>query len=250
LINVASAVRFAKAPSLEKSLSNITRSWVKGDILPFRSRREVLGVIESLAVVIPEQCLDVLDAFLNSTEKLTTDDYGPAVLVLAGTTILRRRVLETIRAMHAMSIRGTYSNYHPQSLVRFCVSPLQNSILSIEETLSVVDQWLEAPDHTKIELASAALCEVLAGTHEYTKSGILSMTIGERSLKDTPEIRKFREHALAVLTRMIDHDLLEVKLAAITVAGEIGSTRMGSIDEATLPLSSTKRRPKPIHSLP
>jgi hypothetical protein len=241
LINVASAARFANALSVEKSLSNITRSWVKGDILPFRSRKEVLGVIESLAAVIPEQCLDVLDAFLNSTEKLTTDDYGPAMSALARTTTLRQRVPETILAMHAMSIRGRYNNYHPQSLVRFCVSPLQNSIQTIEETLNIINQWLDEPDRTRIELVSAALCEVLAGTHEYTESGILSITIGERSLRDTPEVRKLREHALRVLTRMIDHDLLEVKLAAITVAEEIGSPRMGSIDEASLPLSATIR---------
>jgi hypothetical protein len=241
LINVASAARFGNVPSVEKSLSNITRSWVKGDIVPFRSRKEILSLIERLAVVIPEQCMDVLDAFLKSTEALTTDDFGPAISELIEITAPRQRVLEAIRAMHATSIRGEYNNYHPQSLVRICVSPLQNSIQTIEETLNIINQWLDEPDRTRIELVSAALCEVLAATHEYTEPGILSMTIGERSLKNTPEVRKLREHALRILTRMIDHNLLEVKLAAITVAEEIGSTRMGSIDEAKLPLSATIR---------
>jgi len=243
LINLASAARFANVPSVEKSLSSLTRAWVKGDILPFRSKKQVLGVIERLVAVIPEQCLDVLDAFLSSTtEDLTTDDYGPAMSALARTMTLRQRVVETIRLMHAMSIRGKYNNYHPQSLVRICVSPLENSIQTIEETLNAIDQWPDRPSDTTIELVSAALSEVLAGTHEYTESGILSWTIGERSLKDVPEVRKLREHALRILTRMIDHDLLEVKLAAITVAEEIGSTRMRSIDEATLPLSATIRK--------
>lgn len=246
LINVASAARFANVPSVEESLSNITRSWVKGDILPLRSRKEVLGVIERLVAVIPEQCVDVLDAFLKSTEKLTTDDYGPAVLTLIGITTLRHRVLETIRVMHAMGIRGTYNNYHPQSLVRICVSPLHNSIQAIEETLDVIDQWLDRPDRTRIELVSAALCEVLAGAHEYIESGILTMTIGERSLKDAPEVRGLRGHALGILERMIDHESLEVKLAAITVAEEIGSMRFGSTDETTLPLSAKIREEREL----
>jgi len=246
LINLASAARFANVPSVDKSLSNITRSWAKGDISPFRSRKEVLEVIERLAAVIPEQCVDVLDAFLNSTQKLTTDDYGPAISALIRITTLRHRVLETIRVMHAIDIQGSYHNYHPQSLVRIFVSPLHNSIQTIEETLNIVDQWLDRADRTGIELVSAALCEVLAGTHEDIESGILAMTISERSLKDTPEVRGLREQALTMLERMIDHDSLEVKLAAIAVAEQIGSTRMRSIDESTLPLSATIREEREL----
>jgi hypothetical protein len=241
LINLASAAKFANVPSVVMSLSNIARSWSKGDISPFRSRKEVLDVIERLAAVIPEECVDVLDTFLNSTEKLTTDDYGPAISALIRITTLRHRILETIRAMHAMGIKGTYTNYRPQSLVRICVSPLHNSIQTIEKTLSFINQWLDRPGPTEVKLLSATLCEVLAGTHEYVESGILTMTWGERSLKDTPEVRELRKHALRMLEHMIDHDSLEVKLAAIAVAEEIGSTRMGSIDESTLPLSETIR---------
>jgi hypothetical protein len=246
LINLASAARFANVPAVEESLSRITRSWSKGDISPFLSKKEVLDVIERLVAVIPEQCVDVLDAFLNSREKLTTDDYGPAISALIRITTLRHRVLETIRIMHAMGIQGTYSNYRAESLARICVSPLHNSIQTIEKTLGFINQWLDRPGPTEVKLLSAALCEVLAGTHEYVESGILTMTWGERSLKDTPEVRGLRKHALRMLEHMIDHDSLEVKLAAIAVSEEIGSVRMRSVDESTLPLATTIREEREL----
>jgi len=241
LSNVASAARFANSPSVGKALSRITRPWMKGNTLPFQSRKEVLNLIVKLVAIVPEQCIDVIDAFLQSSERLTTDDYGPALSGLVGIATLRDRVLKTIVAMHAKGIQGSYDNYRPESLIHLCASPLHNSIQTIRETLSIADQWLDEPDHAHVELLSAALCEVLAGTHEYTEYGILTVKWSERPLRDTPEIRGLRQRAIGILEHMIDHSSVEVNLAAIAVAEEIGSMRTRSHDEGTLPLSAEIR---------
>lgn len=237
LSNVASAARFANSPSIGETLSRITRPWMKGNILPFRSRKEVLDVIVRLVAIVPEQCIDVIDAFVQSNEKLTTDDYGPAISGLVGITTLRDRVLKTIVAVHTKGIQGSYDNYRPQSLIRLCASPLHNSIQTIGETLKIANQWLNEPDRTHMELLSAALCEVLAGTHEYNKYGILTVEFGEKALRDTPEVRELRQRAIGLLELMIGHSSVDVNLAAIAVAEKIGSMRTRSRDEDTLPLS-------------
>jgi len=238
LTNLASAARYANLPIVQTSLSSVMRSWAKGDISPFRSRQEVVASLVKLADFLPEQCLDILDAYLQFSEKLTTDAYGPVLSKLVRITTIRSRVLEAILTVHTNNLPGTYDNYKPKSLIQSCVSPLSNSFQTIRETLASIGRWFDDSQHSAIELASAALIEVLAGTHEYTEWEILSMTFGERALKDTPEVRAIRDLALDILERSLYSDSLEARVEAITVAEAIGLTRMHRQQEALLPLSA------------
>jgi len=92
-----------------------------------------------------------------------------------------------------------YGNYKPETIIKNYLSPLYNSIENILGTLEIFSDWLKNPSNEKVDLILEGLSEVLAGAHEFTKSTITGMIIGERYLKVTPAVREIRKKALDIL---------------------------------------------------
>jgi hypothetical protein len=236
MTNLASAATFAELPVAEKALSRLMRSWAEGTIPPFRSKREVISALVEISDFLPVECLNIMDAYVKSSNDLTSDDYGPVLLNLARIEGVRNRVLETLLAVYTKVIEGRYDNYKPKSLIRDCVSPLLNTEKIIKDTITQLSRWLNNPDHAT-KLVSFALSEVLAGTHEFSESGIITWTYGSRAVRDTAAIRGIRDQAIEVLDHMLDHSSLDVKLEALDVADAVGCIHAARQKEEDLPLA-------------
>jgi hypothetical protein len=235
MTNLGSAAKFAALPVAEQTLSTRMKSWAAGSVSPFRSKGEVISALVEISDFLPMQCLEITEAYLQSTKGLTSDDYGPVLSNLIRIESIRQRVVDAIAIEQTKDIEGRYDNYKPKSLIRCCVSPLNNTKELIEATLTQISNWLDKPDHIA-KLVTHALVEVLAGAHEYTESDIMTVTYGSRAMPDTAAIRGIRDQALGILNLMLDHSSVQVRLEAMEVAENIGIIPAGGQKEEKLPL--------------
>lgn len=240
--NFGAATGYAKVPALEKIFSGIIKSWINdAEKSSSDERRRVLNLVEKILHIVSDDCLNLLSTYLQVAPptgdhlSLTTDHYGPIVLKLLGVPNQRVDVLELIEKIESKGIEGTYSNYQPTSLISDSVSPLENGKDVIQVTLDLFSSWTQEPNAIRTKLVSAALGEVLAGSHKFTKSRIKGITFGHRMLKDTKDVRGIRDKALMILKAMLTSHDLDTTLSGIQVAEEIGEGGMG-ISEKEMPL--------------
>ncbi|MBU7028783.1 MAG: hypothetical protein HXS48_17750 [Theionarchaea archaeon] len=237
--NLEAAAGYFENESIRGPLSRIIYSWIKSaESTSTHSKAERLKLVGKIAYFIPEYALMLLHAYLDSETSLTTDDYGPVIRKLMRIPSMRREVVELIEKIEMKGIRGHYTNYKPTSLIEDSISPLYNAPDVILETLDIFLEWSQNPNSSRITLISAGVTEVLASSHQYTKSKIGAMTFGRKILENTPEICNIRNKALQILKEMVAHPLLEVELAAIEIAREIGKGNLGDTSEGEIPLSS------------
>jgi hypothetical protein len=253
-INLESAARYGEVPELKKIFSEILDFWTKeARRTPAIVREERLRLVEKIANIAPNSAINLLHSYLHSEAPLSedailkslgtgdikfrTDDYGPVIIKLLRIPDVRRDTIEITEEINQKGIEGFYDNYKPLSLIKIAVSPLYNSPAVILATLDIFLRWLHHPSASKIKLITAGMSEVLAGTHSFTKSTIGGIVFGEKVVRPTKEIVEVRDKALDVLKRMLRSELLEVKLAGIKAAEEIGTSRGGVGPRGTLPLS-------------
>lgn len=244
-INLGASLQYCSESSVKEIISGIIDSWVEdAERISFSERRKRLDFAEKIAYFVPEECLNLIDTLLDldvsspTEEQLTTDDYGPIMLTLLGITSVREDVINIMQRLKKETKEGHYDNYKLGSLAERAVSPIYNKAGSIFKTLEIMRSWLDKPDKDRIFLVSSALGEVLSASHEYTKSIIGGLALGEKCLSDTKEVREIRNKAMVLVKEMINSPSVEIKLAAIKIAGRIGDTKMGRITEEHLPLAN------------
>lgn len=249
--NLGAATRYAKIATLETISSEIIDSWIRSTKeTSALDRKKRLSLLDHICVLVPAESLSLINSYLDTPpssaseevsvfkgKPLTTDDYGPIILNLREFGNLRRDVLEVIAKLKTMQIEGVYSNYKSESLIQSYLSPLYNPQGIILDTLELFDEWLNDINPQRLELIAKGLSEILAGSHEFTKSTIEGMTFGEKILRATPAVREIRMKSLEVLRNMINHRGVEVKIKAMEVAEAIGGMSMGSMTESDLPIS-------------
>ncbi|MBM4351041.1 MAG: hypothetical protein FJ106_14280 [Deltaproteobacteria bacterium] len=252
-VNLEGAAKYGNVPALEKIFSEIVDTWTKeATKTPRFIRDERLKLSETVARLAPKSCFNLMysylhseapvsqDKYLKSLESgmnLTTDDFGPVIITLFKIPDLRKEILPLLEEIHAREIEGFYDNYKPLTLVRHSLSPLHNSPKEILNTLAVFVEWLKNPNQYRIELISAGLTEILAGSHAYTKSTIGGIEFGDKILRPTKEITEIRDRAMHLLIEMLRYPSSDVQLAALKVAEGIGSTRGGVGPRRGMPLS-------------
>jgi len=244
-INLQAAAKYFESNNLSEALSSVVHEWVQsaesdGNSSSY-SKRQELKLIEKIAHLVPEVTLELLHVYLDSETSLKADDYGPVVTKLieeGRTPSIRRAVLEIIERMVAKNVEEHYLSYKPATMIKKAVSPFSSNLHLIHETLELFSEWLKNPDEFRVELISEGLSEVLAGSHRYTKPIIGGISIEMKILPNIPEICNIRDKALQILKKMVSHQLIDVELAAIDVAGKIGE------GTKEIPLSSeiTKER--------
>jgi hypothetical protein len=247
LRNLGATARYGGVAIVKRVLANFISTWILNpETAPIPSGRITLNAIQGVVQAVPEECLRLVRSYLELREPsewidrtlpLTTDDYGPVMAQLVQFPSLRSRVLETILSIHSKKIEGMYDNFKPDSLVRLCVSPLENGESSILETLSIFSKWLQG-SKPPIELVCAGLSEVLGGSHEYNQPTIGGFVIGERVLSGTPQLLRIRDEALRLLENMVVDSSMKTRLAAIDCVSLMGFSRFRRIPEEKLPLST------------
>jgi hypothetical protein len=236
--NLEAAAGYSETITLKEPLSRIVCSWIEAaENTSAYLKASRLNLIGKITYLVPEDTLMLLHAYLDTENSLTTDDYGPAIRKLMNIASMRRDVVEVTEKIGLKGMIEHYYSYKPTSLIEYAVSPLYNDSDVILKTLDIFLEWLKKPNDLRVVLISTGLSEVLAGSHDYTKSTIGGMTFGTKMLKNVPRICKIRNKALQILIAMIDHPSLEVELAAIGVAGNIGKGNLGDMPIEKIPLS-------------
>jgi hypothetical protein len=258
-INLEAALRYTNRTHIKTILSKILSSWVvDAERTPGDVRIERLNLIENMARIIPKECLDLMYAYLDSEAppsnnvylkawggcrlQANSDHYGPVLVKMQRIPEVRKELTEIIEQLETKKLMGTYSNYKPGSLIEALLSPLHNSWKLISATLGILQQWVEQPTNVRITLASAGLSGVLGASHERTTYGFGSVTWQEICIVPSAEANAIRDTALNVLKSMLRHPSLEVKLAAVDVAQQIGRSIMGHVVETDVPLATKVSR--------
>jgi hypothetical protein len=254
-INLEAALRYTKHTHIKPILSKILSSWVAdAEKTPGDVRIERLNLIENMAWIIPEECLDLMYAYLDSEAppsdnvylkawgehrvKANSDHYGPVLVKMQRIPEVRKELTEIIEQLETKKLTGTYSNYKPSSLIEGFLSPLHNTWKLISITLGILQQWVERPTGVRVTLASAGLSEILGASHERTRYGFGSVTWQETCIVPSAHAYAIRDTALDILKSMLRHPSLEVKLAGVHVAQQIGRSKMGHFVERDVLLAT------------
>lgn len=248
--NISVASRYKDTNIVREILSELLEEW-SGETqnTPGSKRKERLNLAEKITFIVPKEVITIISIYLETSvpdENIpTTDDYGPVLLNLLKSFSYRREVINIIKkiaglvALERSDIlkKGIYDNYKPHSLIKESVSPLQNNPETIISTLNIISEWLDRADKITLQLINAALSEVLAGTHEFSRSYLDKFEFGEKPLVKHPKVIEFRKKALDILKSMIFHPQLEVQIEGINVAKNIGRTIMNRFSGKDLPLA-------------
>jgi hypothetical protein len=254
LSNLCAAARYVRLPHLRPALSRIVQDWTSSAQQTPRGKRTArLGALVNLSWLIPEDCVDLVLAYLDEDGRLRRgldngarpseaplpgpDDFGPALSELIGIPSIRSEVVSSIDKLAHLPGTTMYYNDSPEFLIRRCVSPIYNPPALVDSTLDTLASWLGSLGGVRIKLLSAAVSEVLAAAHEYSKSCGDRVELGAKVLKKSPDIIETRDKALAILEAMLMHSSREVKIAGIDVAANLGQASMARLSDVELSLS-------------
>ena len=254
LSNLSAAARHVDLPDVATALSSVVQGWtLNAQQTPPRERSARLSALAQLRWMIPEDSVDLLHAYLDEDRRLSggagkgvgptetslpsPDDYGPALSELLSIPSIRRDVVFAVEKLATLPCEPVYHNYRAQFLMRRCVSPIYNSPALVQHTLDTLVFWVDSPDGVRIKLLSAALSELLAAAHEYSRSYGDRVELGAKVLKESFEILQTRDKALGILEAMLIHVSQEVKVAGIDVAADLGQASMARVSDVELSLS-------------
>lgn len=246
--NIGSAARYGGINKVKVHLREILSSWeFEANEINLYERRNRMKFMKDVAILVPEETLKLLMVFYTTSapkkdspwgnREFTTDDYGPVILELMRVSTIRKDLLNFIVQIASSIKDGTYGNYKIGTLTSEFVCPLRNSLSDVNSGLTLMKPWVQSDDLQYLPFLKNALSEVLAGSHEVTRSFMDKFEIGERCLKDTPSVRAMRDAAIKILLEMMDRNSLEVKLAALDIFRSLGKTAHGFSSSKDLPLN-------------
>lgn len=227
----------------------------KAEITDDYTKIKILDDLKEVCQTLPEKSIQLINSYLNSPplhstdlevigwglEKSapTTDNYGPIILKLINNKHLRKEILNSILNLSYKKIKGMYSNYMPNYLIKTALSPLNNNLDQIIESFNIFLDWLEEPDTEKLNLIKEGLLETFSGVHTLEEFNHKEIKIHKFVQEDVPNIIQMRDGGLKIVEKMLNHSLLKVKCEGIIISGEMDRDR--TIDEENLPLADRIR---------
>jgi|GEM_PF-6221339 len=263
-INISAASKFDESTILKKYCSRLLSNWIKSaDNDSGYYRREKLKLLEKIAHIVPDEALDLMYTYLDTPLPQiseidypwlndifpTTDDYGPIVIRLLISGYSREDVLELISEINDKVKHGTYGNYKPNELISTSISPTENNPILINSTLDILKNWILSSDKPIIENISAALSELLSGTHLVSGYAFGKASWRNVALKASPELIFTRRKAIEIIKMMINQENLNLRLSAIEIINNIGRTYISSENELPLAVEISNERNELIHEL-
>lgn len=238
--NLGATLRYGSADCLVPIASDVVSGWMQeSSNYDEYDKRRILENLEEIYHLVPNEAVNLLWEFLKNPD-LSTDGYGPLIVRLIHSDLDREEVVKIIEVLRAKVKQGTYDNYKPNTLVRESLTPLKNNIdKQIMPILGVIANSLKT-DNPIVEFAKAALEEVLASAHEWSRSTYAAMEFGTRSLRVTDSVLQMRKRALEITKTMAEDARSGVRLAAVEIASQIGKSRTG-LGSADVPLKDTIR---------
>ncbi len=254
-INLASTPKYGDLRNVQAIMKKLVRSWINESDKTFNEiRKHRLSLVSKITHFAPEEALDLIYSYLETKAPPTEDpiikhlsvdtepdldNYGPVIENLMGIRVIGEKIALLLKNIHKKNLEGRYDNYKPKSLIGELVSPVHRNPEYIKEVLIEFSNWLNDTDVGRVEgeLIGEAVSEVLAGSHEFTRSFSGTIELRERGLKDMPIVHELRDVAFDLLKQLIVHSKLEIKISGIKSAEKIGSTWMRKVAEEELPLA-------------
>ncbi|MDD4255007.1 MAG: hypothetical protein PHP59_06465 [Methanofollis sp.] len=218
------------------------RTWISQKIqeakeTPGYFRQKNLESLSRFCYIVLGESLDLIYTYINTpipedTTRLffshyefplTTDHYGPIISILMQTDVCKEDIFDLLDHVHKKVPEGSYSNYKIESLVSETVSPFTNTLESICDTLTLLENRLDGNNEFSILALGEALSKTLQVDHEFFYSpSFATITIGRRPLPDTPAVIQTRDHAISILKRMLSHPSVNIRRKSIEVCENIG----------------------------
>lgn len=225
---------------VQKIMTNFVREWIeKSNNTDTYEKKSILKRLTRVAFLIPKESLDLLMTYLSAPdhEGLTTDDFGPLIEELIRSFSLDSEILNVLLKIVESEKIGTYSNYKPETLTSDFFSPLKNPIEILSKRLDLISNFIDSPTKAKADILVSSLSEILAATHEYSRSFGLKIEFGERALLNIPAVVQLREKAMGILKKMFESQAREFKLAALEVAENLGRSKRSLTLDKDIPLT-------------
>lgn len=250
-INLEEAFAHEHSDALKNILSEMVNIWIKNvEETDGYSRIQNLNLLKEMCIIVPEDCLDLLNVYLDydappskdpnvkmwgmENRSPRTGDYAPTILKLRDFDKLRRDLITLIEQITSKNFDMPFFNYTSPQLIKKFVDPTENNTNSIMETLNVFEKWLDDPNEIRVKLISSALSEILVGAHNLDMLIQMKIHWWEAPQPRTKEIIKMRKKALEVLKKMAICSSGEYLKESIEIAKIIGNSTK---KERELPLS-------------
>jgi len=252
LSNLGSAAPYEKNLAISTVLGQLIKSWVdKAAYDSAYERSSNLEKLQRIAHLAPKDALDLVYAYLEArrhdpkeSDYPNLDNYGPIVEIIGILPEFQIEALNLIKTLADSGLGGTYENYKIETLTRNLVKPTIKSLNAIEVVLKEIVNWCNSLEISNMEayIAAEAAKEILACAHEYTESFGRTLTIGQKIVRDIPEVHQLRDLGMEIFKFLLyskDH----VRLA-IEIANDIGDSRTHRVSPDEVPLAKRIRKDK------
>lgn len=251
LTNLEAASGFCEEDVIKDVIKDYFASWINKAIAESKDlsgyhRTECLEALSKFCYQVPEESIDLMYTYIDTPPpedngdalgilSPTQDTYGTVVVRLIHAGFSRGEIFDLLEHIYKNVPSGRYFNYTVESVVAETVSPFYNTLDRIRETLTLLENRLDAENEFSIVALGKALSETLRAAHEMSYlSSPNTITWDIRPLPATPAVLETREHAISILKRMLCHQSVQVRRKAVEICGEIGSM---SRDDGECPLS-------------
>ena len=237
LAKLETASRYCNESLAKNYVKSYFSVWIQrvtreSKVTPGYLRREHLEALSNFCHLVPEESLDLMYTYIDTplpkNDKYlilspNRDIYGAVIFPLIPTKFSRSEIFDILAYIHKKALGGQYFNYKVESLVSEAVSPFYNSFEGIRETLTLLEQRLDAGNEFSIIALGKALSEVLQGAHEMSYlSAPNTVTWGTQLVPATSIVLETRDHAISIVKRMLRHQSVQIRRKAIEISSEIG----------------------------
>ncbi|MCX5679053.1 MAG: hypothetical protein NTY76_08160, partial [Candidatus Omnitrophica bacterium] len=193
--NLGATLRYGEKDSLMPIVIDVIEGWINNySKYDSYDKRRILENLEDICNIVPDKTINLLWTFIEGGD-LNTDSYGPIISRLIYGSIGRKEIVDIIEGLRARVKEGTFSNYKYDTLAKETVSPLHNNIeKQVMPILTIIEKSLKS-NKPMIDFSKAALKEVLASSHEWSRSSYMKMEIGSRALRATDSVLAMRNKA-------------------------------------------------------
>ncbi len=230
--NISSAVKhsdgdFNKDP-IRNTIKEISINSTKLDDF---NKINKLKTFSQIAYIIPDEIIDLIYCFLQTSEKITTDDCGPIIinLLYLQEESIRKKLIELILFVSDKNIEGKYQNYKIETLAKRFVSPIYNTLECATSSLNLVSNISKKQNLTnsEIKIIKYSLEESLSSSHDYEESYGIKMTFSKKILNYKNEVKEkidiYRDLAMNTLHECLKNNDDDIKNEFIDLISDIGN---------------------------
>jgi hypothetical protein len=232
--NIAAALRHGGSDAPAKAIKSLVVSWTQSakEVDSYK-RKKRLEILRPLANLAPEEVIDLIYSYIDASSsednyQLGRDDYGPIIYQICYDDEINQKIIDLLLVIIDKDLKGTYNNYEGINIIRRLVSPIVFDFNITNRYIDELGKWIDNKDSSvnQGKLAVEAVKEALSGSHEYSESYADTITMGRKLLlykgKNKNKVDSYRDNAMLLLKKIVDHPNDEIKILGIKAIIDIG----------------------------